>query len=778
MTPSIIFNVVVLSTALYSVICLSTSGGSAHSSSSQDLSPTPPCSIPQNKDAVFCQINASLDERLNDLLHRIPLNETPGLFINSAFGVPSLGLPPYEWWSEGLHGVALSPGVNFSGLFPAATSFPQVCTTAASFNATLFSVIGNVVGMEGRAMNNFQHAGLTYWAPNINIYRDPRWGRGQETPGEDPLLTSRYAANFVRAMQNNSMDPNRLRVSSCCKHFAAYDMENSDGQNRNSFDAIVSDYDYNNTYLVAFQSCIHKDGGAASGVMCSYNAENGVPSCANHHLLTELARNAWGFDGYITSDCGAVGDVLYQHQYTKTTGQTLNVTIGAGMDLDCGIMVALELMNATDRGDLQVSAVYDALRHQYAVLMRLGYFDPVETQPYKSLGPLDVNTEHAQAAALEAAEQGIVLLNYNVSYLPWNLEALRGGRVAIMGNNADNGVAMQGNYFGDAPYLITPRQGLERLLNASDTTIEYIQVLQSPTDMNTTAYDAACRAAQIADVTVLVIGNDQSVESEGHDRTSIAFPGNQILFVHTIATCANNVGKQITVVAFSGGSLDYNPIMEEPGVGAILWAGYPGQSGGLALAKILVGEISPSGRVPTTIYPSHFVNNVQMINMHMEANATIGSPGFTYRYYTADDVVYPFGWGLTYTNWTLVVVHSELDIPQTRQEAQARLDEHRRHRRLATEAAVGTMVVNITNTGSRASAFSLLCKVTYDPPGPNIGGTLSDFEKVFLEPGMSTLVSLRLTAHAVSVNGMETLTSGLHHVSVVGFDEPLVSFVW
>jgi beta-glucosidase-like glycosyl hydrolase len=742
--------------------------------------PTPPCSVAANRYAVFCQVNASLDDRLDDLIRRMPLNETPGLFSNSGAGIPSLSIPPYQWWSEGLHGVANSPGVNFSGVFPAATSFPQVCTTAASFNTTLFAAVGNIVGTEGRAMNNFGHAGLTYWAPNINIYRDPRWGRGQETPGEDPLLNSRYAAYFVRSMQMNDLDPSRLRVSSCCKHFLAYDMEDSDGQQRYGFDAIISDYDYNNTYLVAFQSCIHKDAGGASGIMCSYNAENGIPSCANQHFLTEVARGEWGFDGYITSDCEAVKDIEKYHHYTNSTSSTINVTLGAGMDLDCGTMLQKHLMSAVSEGAVAAAAVLTAVRRQFSVLMRLGYFDPEEDQPYKQLGPQNVNTTAAQAIAEEAAEQGIVLLNYNVSYLPWNLEALSGGTVCIMGNNADNGQAMQGNYFGDAPFLVTPRIGLEQLLNASSVRVNYLQVLSDPMDLNISLFDAACRAAQTADATVLVIGNDQSIEGEGHDRTSIEFPGNQILLVHTIATCAYNVGKQITVVAFSGGSLDYKPIKEEPGVGGILWAGYPGQSGGLALAKILLGVISPSGRVPTTIYPAGFVNQVAMTNMQMEANASTGSPGFTYRYYANNDVVYPFGWGLTYTNWTLVVVHEMSDIPRTWAEGQARVERHRVLGTPSTEAMVGTMVVNITNTGARASSFSLLSKVTFDPPGPNIGGTLCDFKKVFLRSGESTLVTLGLSLHAVATaeSGKLMLRKGAVKVTVLDFDEELIVREW
>lgn len=703
----------------------------------------PPCDDPINQGALFCNPSASLTARLDDLLRRIPLNETPALFGSSAAGSSSIGMPPYQWWSEGLHGVASSPGVTFGGSFPAATSFPQVCTSAASFNTTLFSAIGDVVGREGRAMNNHGRAGLTFWAPNINIYRDPRWGRGQETPGEDPLLTSRYAMHFVRGMQNNSMDPSHLRVSSCCKHYLAYDMEDSDGYTRFDFDAQVSEYDLENTYLVAFQSCIHVDGGAASGIMCSYNAENGVPSCANKPYLTDLARGTWGFDGYVTSDCGAVGCVLNEHHYTTTWPQTLNVTLGAGMDLDCGGSVSWELLNAVSSGALSESAVYTALRHQFSVLMRLGYFDPNATQPFKTLGPSDVNTEAAQQIALEAAEQGIVLLNYNVSYLPWDASSIRS--VAVMGNNANYSAVLQGNYYGVAPFLITPLEGIQQVAGP-EVNVTFLDVLNAPSDMSTKHYDEACRMAKENDATLLVIGNDQTIESEGNDRTSIAFPGNQVYFVRYIAACAQSVSKQITVVAMSGGSLDYNPIKDDPGVGGIFWAGYPGQAGGLALARLIYGLVSPSGRLPTTIYPASFVNDVAMTNMQMEANETTASPGFTYRYYTGTPV-YPFGWGLTYTNWTLVVVN--MSLPSDPSEILDARDDVKLRGKIATEFVLGSFVVNITNTGSRASAFTLLSKVTPLNPGPDIGGTLSDFVKVFLNPQQSKLVTLNVNAHSV-----------------------------
>lgn len=715
-----------------------------------------PCDNPTMKSAVFCNSSEPIEVRLADLMRRLTTDDFPTFLSNNGLGAESIAMPPYQWWSEGLHGVADSAAVFFTPPFSSATSFPQVCTTAASFNTTLFRAVGDTIGREGRAMANFGHAGLTYWAPNVNIFRDPRWGRGQETPGEDPLLNSRYGLNFVQGMQNNSMDPTRLRVSGCCKHFLAYDMEDSDGDIRYSFNAQVSEYDLQNTYLVAFESCLSPAGGAASGLMCSYNAINGVPACANQYFMTDVARGQWGFNGYITSDCGATGNVYRWHHYTTSEDQTVGVTLAAGEDLDCGYLLSFNLLQAIANGNATSAEAVHALNNTFRVLFRLGYFDPWDEQPYRTkLGPQDVNTPEAQELAIDAARQGIVLLNYNTSYLPLDANIIR--HVAVMGNNANNSVSPLGNYHGTPPYVITALQGIQQQVS----NVSFLEVLSTPTDMNTTFFPQACQLAKTADTTVLVIGIDQSVEAEGLDRTSIDFPGNQNFFVETVANCAFEVEKRITVVAYSGGSLDYSFIRKQPGVGALLWAGYPGQGGGKALAEILFGVVSPSGRVPTTIYPASFVNEVQMINMDMSANATTGSPGFTYRYYTGK-VVYPFGWGLTYTNWSLIPVHWNMMSAEEMDAALAT----RRTSELNTELALGSLVVNITNTGTRSSAFTLLYKISYDPPGPVVGGTLSDFQKVFLEPGQSTLVTLNAVSHAISTDGGKSVRRGMYRGTV------------
>lgn len=281
----------------------------------------------KTKGLPFCLASLKVEDRVKDLIGRLTLQEKVKLLGNNAAAVPRLGIKGYEWWSEALHGVSnVGPGTKFGGDFPGATSFPQVITTAASFNASLWESIGRVVSDEARAMYNGGVAGLTYWSPNVNIFRDPRWGRGQETPGEDPVLVGKYAASYVRGLQGN--DGNRLKVAACCKHFTAYDLDNWNGVDRYHFNAKVSKQDIVDTFDVPFKMCV-KEGKVAS-VMCSYNQVNGVPTCADPNLLKKTVRGVWGLDGYIVSDCDSVGVYYDQQHYTSTPEEAAADAIKAG----------------------------------------------------------------------------------------------------------------------------------------------------------------------------------------------------------------------------------------------------------------------------------------------------------------------------------------------------------------------------------------------------------------------------------------------------------------
>ncbi|CAB4262600.1 unnamed protein product [Prunus armeniaca] len=369
---------------------------------------------PLTRGLKFCRVKVPIHVRVQDLIGRLTLQEKIRLLVNNAIAVPRLGIQGYEWWSEALHGVSnVGPGTKFGGAFPGATSFPQVITTAASFNESLWQEIGRVVSDEARAMYNGGMAGLTYWSPNVNIFRDPRWGRGQETPGEDPVLAAKYAARYVKGLQGDGAG-NRLKVAACCKHYTAYDLDNWNGVNRFHFNARVSKQDLADTYNVPFKACVVE--GNVASVMCSYNQVNGKPTCADPDLLKGTIRGQWRLNGYIVSDCDSVG-VLYEEQhYTRTPEEAAADAIKAGLDLDCGPFLAIHTEAALRRGLVSQLEINWALANTMTVQMRLGvacgYTTPLQgigryTRTIHQAGCTDVHCNGNQlfGAAEAAARQ-------------------------------------------------------------------------------------------------------------------------------------------------------------------------------------------------------------------------------------------------------------------------------------------------------------------------------------------------------------------------------------
>ncbi|EXB55743.1 Beta-D-xylosidase 1 [Morus notabilis] len=604
----------------------------------------------------FCRTTLPVHVRVSDLIGRLTLQEKIRLLVNNAIEVPRLGIQGYEWWSEALHGVSnVGPGTKFGGAFPGATSFPQVITTAASFNESLWEEIGRVVSDEARAMYNGGLAGLTFWSPNVNIFRDPRWGRGQETPGEDPVLAGKYAASYVRGLQGNGAG-NKLKVAACCKHYTAYDLDNWNGVDRYHFNARVSRQDLEDTYDVPFKACVVE--GKVASVMCSYNQVNGKPTCADPDLLKNTIRGQWHLNGYIVSDCDSVG-VLYDSQhYTKTPEEAAADTIKAGLDLDCGPFLAIYTEAAVRRGLLSEIDVNNALANLITVQMRLGMFDgEPSAQPFGNLGPNDVCTPAHKQLALEAARQGIVLLKNREPTLP--LSTRRHRTVAVIGPNSDVTVTMIGNYAGVACGYTTSLQGIGRYAK----TIHQAGCTGVACD-NNQQFGAAEAAARQADATVLVMGLDQSIEAEFRDRSGLLLPGHQQELVSRVAKASR--GPTILVL-MSGGPIDVSFAQRDPRIGAILWVGYPGQAGGAAIADVLFGTTNPGGKLPMTWYPQSYLANVPMTSMDMRANPTRGYPGRTYRFYKGP-VVFPFGYGLSYTTFVhkLAQAPTQVSIPIAR----------------------------------------------------------------------------------------------------------------
>ena len=549
-------------------------------------------------------------------------------------------------------------------------------------------------------------------------------------------------------------DDRYLKVSSCCKHYAAYSVENWGGYSRTRFNALVTERDMADTYLPAFQSCVER--GQASALMCSYNAINGIPSCANIQLMTNYARQDWGFDGYITSDCGAFGLIQSGHNFTQSDAETALVALSAGMDIGCDNLTPGYIREALVNGFLLQKTVDAALIRLFNVQMRLGMFDPRADQVYTKYNYTNrINTPAHQQLALEAARQGIVLLKNTNNVLPISASLVKS--IAVIGPNGNATEVLKGNYAGKPAFLISPIQGLESYVS----NVLYAKGCDIASN-STTGFEAAVALAQKADVTVLVVGLDQSQESEDHDRTITDLPGVQNDLIKTVATQAKG---PVIVVVMTGGAVDLTVPKSLSQVGAILWCGYPGQAGGQALADVIFGVFNPSGRLPYTIHDADFPSQVSMIDMNMRPsnNPSTPNPGRTYRFFTGKPV-YNFGEGLSYTTFTYTNA-SVNGVSSTKNGAAASLPLAKVHAytsnlprssllapHLSSQSVLAQVSTVVTNTGSRSGTVSVLAFAV--PPDAGTNGlplkSLFGFQKVELAPGESKTLQFAVTAHDLS----------------------------
>jgi beta-glucosidase len=403
---------------------------------------------------AYLDMAQSPDARAHDLVQRMTLEEKVSQTLNHAVAIPRLGISEYDWWSEGLHGVARN------GL---ATNFPQSIGLAATFDPSLMRDISRVIGIEGRAKYNeairrdehLKFAGLTFWSPNVNIFRDPRWGRGQETFGEDPYLSARLGVEFVKGLQGG--DPQHYLLIATPKHFAVHSGPETD---RHHFDAEISNHDLEDTYLPAFRASIVE--GQAGSIMCAYNEVDGKPACASDLLLKEHLRQAWGFKGFVVSDCDAVADVNRGHHFASDNIQASIVSLEAGTDLDCGATYR-SLVEAVNTRALNTADLDHAVERLFAARIRLGMFDAPASDPYRSLSMQDVDTEASRQLALKAARESIVLLK-NDGILPLRQQK---PRIAVVGPTADLLESIEGNYNGEPSFPVTPLRGMEERFGAS-----------------------------------------------------------------------------------------------------------------------------------------------------------------------------------------------------------------------------------------------------------------------------------------------------------------------
>lgn len=624
--------------------------------------------------------------------------------VSTSPGVPRLGLPPYEWWNEALHGVAKSPGVSFNpdngSEFQYATSFPQPITLGAAFDDALVHAVATAVSTEARAFSNGGRAGLDFWTPNINPFRDPRWGRGQETPGEDPFHLSSYVKALIAGLEGTgdsagNKDGKYKKVVSTCKHFAGYDLENWNGNFRYQFDASISTQDMVEYYLPSFQACARD--AKVGAFMCSYNAVNGVPTCADDWLLNDVLRDHWNWTGgsddgfWVTSDCDAIQNVFLPHRWATSREGAAAASLKAGTDLNCGTYYSHHLQGAYDQDLINDADLDTAVTRLYSSLVKLGYFDPAESQPYRSLGWEDVDTPEAQQLAYKAAVSGTVLLKNN-NTLPLNLE---GKKVAVIGDWADATSQLQGNYFGVAPYLRSPLYAAQQLLGNDSVLYSAGPTNRDPTTNN---WDSIWEAASAADVILYFGGIDENVESEEVDRVSISWSGPQLDTIGELAL----MGKPMVVVSFGGGQIDSSPIAENTGVGALLWGGYPGQDGGVALLDIITGKQSPAGRLPTTQYPASYISAVPMTDMALRPDAENNFPGRTYRWYEGD-AVFGFGYGLHYTTFD-----AEISLPGSGESFDIASLTSDCTEEYLDLCPFGSVATTITNTGDVTSDYSAL----------------------------------------------------------------------
>jgi beta-glucosidase len=582
-----------------------------------------------------------LSARENDLIRRMSLAEKVAQLKNAAPGIQRLGLPSYDYWNEALHGVA-NNGI--------ATVFPEPIGGASSWNPKLFHQEGAVIGIEGRAKHNdYANShngdskwwdGLTFWTPNINIFRDPRWGRGQETYGEDPFLTGEIGVEFVKGIQGD--DPNYMLAMACAKHFAVHSGPEPD---RHRFDADVSERDLFETYLPQFERVVRE--GKVAGVMGAYNSVNGVPCCANAFLLDTLLRKSWGFEGYVVSDCDAIRDIWgrQQHHYVNTPEEAAAAAVKAGCDLCCGGDYNA-LVRAVQQGLITEKEIDGALSHTLWTRFRLGLFDPAEKNPYSKLTINDNDTPEHRQVALELARQSLVLLK-NDGILPLDRSRLK--KIAVIGPNANSTSMLHGNYHGSASHPISILNGIKQL---AGTNIEVTFAQGSPVttvtriaawskqDNDTTrpipelAAEALNNASN-ADLIIYVGGITPAQEGEMYDRESIELPKVQ----EDLVKALHATGKPMVMVNCSGSAVALS--WEDEHVPAILEAWYPGEEGGRAVAEALFGDVNPSGHLPVTFYRA--TSDLPSFTNYSMSNRT-------YRYFNGKPL-YAFGHGLSYTTF-------------------------------------------------------------------------------------------------------------------------------
>lgn len=569
-------------------------------------------------------------------LNQISVEEQAQLIRYESPEIKRLGIPEYNWWNEALHGVARAG---------TATVFPVPVAMAATFDKNLVKQAADCISTEGRAkFNAFTEEkdfdifkGLTYWSPNINLFRDPRWGRGHETFGEDPYLTGQMGDAFIRGIQGE--DENYLKAAACVKHFAVHSGPEA---LRHEFDAKVAEKDLWETYLPAFEYCVvHSQ---VEGAMGGYSSLNGSPLCGNYRLIQEILREQWGFEGYYVSDCWALRDFHEHHKVTKTPEESAAMGLNAGCDINCGNCYE-QIMKAYNHGLIHEETIRKSARRALTTRILLGMR---QKTPWDNLNYTDVDTPEAEALNYKIASESIVLLK-NDGILPLDLG--KTATIGVIGPNGDSTVVLQGNYHGTASHFVTVMEGMKRVLERSgDKTKRLLyangcEIVETKAERLAREYDRISEAsavAKVSDVVLLCVGLDERYEGEAHhistgeciggDKENLEFPEPQKRLIEAVISC----GKPVIFCCMSGSCMDLSPYNER--VNAVIQAWYPGAMGGQVIADMIVGKIAPSGKLPVTFYGSDY---------EMPDFTDYSLRNRTYRY-VEQGVLYPFGYGLTY----------------------------------------------------------------------------------------------------------------------------------
>ncbi|NNF35317.1 MAG: glycoside hydrolase family 3 protein [Saprospiraceae bacterium] len=675
--------------------------------------------------------DVDLESRVDDLINRLTLEEKVDQMLMNTSGISRLDIPPYDYWNEALHGVGRSGK---------ATIFPQAIGLAATFDNNLIYRVSSAISDEARAMYNAAqaagnyntYAGLTFWTPNVNIFRDPRWGRGQETYGEDPYLTGLLGVAFVNGLQGD--DLNYLKTAACAKHFAVH---SGPEKLRHEFDAVVSPKDMHETYLPAFEALVHA---GVESVMCAYNRTNGDPCCASNYLLKEILIDKWKFEGHIVSDCWALVDFYSDigHGTVSNIVEAAALALESGINVNCGNTYPA-LVEAVEKGYVNESLIDERLKPLLKTRFKLGMFDPQNLNPYSSI-PYDVvDSKEHRALAREAASRSVVLLKNN-GVLPLKNDLKR---YYVVGPNSASIDALLGNYFGVNSNIVTFLEGITAAVAPSS------QVQYSPGTTldrkNVNPVDWSTGEAAQSDVTIIGMGLTRHIEGEEGesisspyfgDRLDYNIPENQLEYLRKI----KSHGKPVIAIITGGSPMNVSEVHEI--ADAVLLAWYPGEEGGNAIADIIFGKVSPSGRLPIT-----FPKSLDQLPPYEDYNMK----GRTYRYMT-EEPMYPFGYGLSYSSF----LYSDL-----KQSAST-----------IKEGESVEISCNVTNHGDHSSIETVQLYITDDKASVDAPiFSLKGIKSIDLKPGESKSISFTITSDMLELindKGESILEKGDFTVTISG----------